>query len=276
VRVPIFQGGMDVKGGIYPTPLGVEVIDPKGNVFYSKSYIFNYGLPFKHTGVLTTSHVSPMVDIYAGIDSGVNTSLGSGDNNDRPGGIAGIGLNLLGGNLTVLALTHIGPENPSRTTPFGNSANRFLNDVAVVWKATDKLTFTTELNYARDDGFRAEAYGVAQYASYALTDSITLNGRAEVFRDNNNFFVSNPRSNRDYVNAQLGSYATLITAPSPTTYSEFTAGITYKPQGLPGAFKTLMLRPEVRYDRALNDTTPYANGRARGVITASADIVLGF
>ena len=29
------------------------------------------------------------------------------------GGIAGIGLNLMDGKLTVLALTHIGPENPT-------------------------------------------------------------------------------------------------------------------------------------------------------------------
>ena len=43
-------GGTDVKFGQYPTPLGDEVIDATGNTFYSHSYIFNYGLPFKHTG----------------------------------------------------------------------------------------------------------------------------------------------------------------------------------------------------------------------------------
>ena len=50
-------GGMDVKVGMYPTPLGYEVIDPSGNPFYSHSYIFNFGLPLKHTGILTTSHL---------------------------------------------------------------------------------------------------------------------------------------------------------------------------------------------------------------------------
>src|SRR5213078_2307603 len=108
-RIPsLFANGLDLKAGIFPTPLGVEVIDPKANAFYSHSYIFSYGAPFKHTGLLATAHVSDMVDLYLGVTTGVNTGFayGAGDNNNRPGGIAGIGLNLLGGNLTVLALTH--------------------------------------------------------------------------------------------------------------------------------------------------------------------------
>ncbi len=274
----LFAGGLDVKAGIFPTPLGVEVIDPKANPFYSHSYIFNYGLPFKHTGVLGTAHVSDLVDLYLGIDSGVNTfvAYGAGDNNQRPGGIAGVGLNLLDGKLTVLALTHIGPEDPKPLTPFANSALRYLNDVAVVWKATDKLTLTAELNYIRDEGFRAEAYGVTGYASYALTDSVTLNGRAEAFRDNNNFFVSNPASHLDYVAAQRGTYSTLITASKPTTYGELTAGLTYKVPGLPDRFTTAMFRPEVRYDHTLNDSTPFGDGRHRGRFTLAADLILGF
>ena len=125
------------------------MIDPKPNPFYSHSYIFNYGLPFKHTGVLTTAHVSDLLDLYLGIDTGTNTFLayGAGDNNNRPGGIAGFGLNFLDGKLTVLALTHIGPEDCKRNTPFANSALRYFNDVAVICKATDKLTLSAELNY---------------------------------------------------------------------------------------------------------------------------------
>ena len=278
-RLPwLFQGGIDAKAGIYPTPLGFETIDPKGNPFYSKSYIFNYGLPFKHLGLLTNSHVSPMLDVYLGIDTGTNTSIGSGagDNNNRPGGIAGIGLNLLGGQLTVLALTHIGPENAKRNTPFGNSALRYFNDVLVTYKASDKLTLTTEFNYVREDGFRAEGYGVAQYASYALSEEVTLNGRAEVWRDNNNFFVSNPSSNRDYINFQRGDYATFLTAPRPTTYSEFTVGLAYKPTNLPLGLNAVVIRPELRYDRALNGSRVFNNNRDRGKFTLSADVVVGF
>lgn len=272
----LFGGGIDVKAGIFPTPLGFEVIDPKANPFYSHSYIFNYGLPFEHTGILATAHATGALDLYLGIDSGTNTTLGPGDDNGEPGGIAGFGLKLLGGKLTLLALTHIGPEDPTRSTPFGNSALRCYNDVVLTWKATAKLSFTTEGNYVREDGFRAEGYGVAQYVSYALGDSVTLNGRAEIWRDNNNFFVSVPVNNLDFVNAERGLGANLYTAARPTTYSEATVGLTYAPQGLPNGVSTFLIRPELRYDRALNGTHPYDDGHAGGQLTLAADVILGF
>lgn len=278
-RIPqLFANGLDVKAGIFPTPLGIELIDPKNNAFYSHSYIFNYGLPYKHTGALATAHVSDMVDLYLGVDTGVNTfvAYGAGDNNNRPGGTAGIGLNLLEGKLTVLALTHIGPENSKRNTPFANSALRYLNDVAIVYKATDRLTLSAELNYIKDDGFNAEGYGAAAYAGYALTDNLTLNGRAEIWRDNNNFYVSTPVAERDFVAVERGTFARLITASKPTTYSEFTLGLTYKLPGLPERISTAMIRPEVRYDRALNNSRPFGDGNNRDVFTFAADLVLGF
>ena len=132
------------------------------------------------------------------------------------------------------------------------------------------------MNYIRDTGFRAEGYGVAGYVSYALNDSLTLNGRAEAFRDNNNFFVSTPAGYRDFVASERGTFANLITASRPTTYSEFTAGVTYKIPGLPEKLTTALFRPEVRYDRSLNDTTPFGDGKHKDRWTFSGDIVLGF
>ena len=279
VHLPyLFAGGFDVKAGIYPTPLGYEVIDPKANPFYTHSYITYYGLPFKHTGVLVTAHVNDQIDIIGGLDSGTDTFIayGAGDNNNRPGGIAGISLNMLDGKLTLLAITHMGPEDSKLSVPFANSALRYYNDVVVTYKATDKLTLTGEFNYAREDGFHAEAYGAAGYASYTLTDTVTLNGRAEVFRDNNNFFVSTPVGSLDYINSIRGTFANLITAAKPTTYSEFTAGLTYKLPWLSDKLTTAAFRPEVRYDRALNDSTPFGDGTHRGRVTISGDIILGF
>jgi hypothetical protein len=275
VHLPwLTEGGIDVKAGQYATPIGYETIDPSTNPFYSHSYIFNFGIPLKHTGVLTTTHVNSLLDVYLGIDSGVNTSLGSGDNNGAPAGLFGIGLNLLDGNLTILALSHIGPENPSRVFPNADSYQRYLNDVTATYKASDKLSFTTEVNYIRDDFARAEGYGAAQYVQYALADTVTLNGRAEIWRDNNGFFVGAFPQNLGFVKAEAGYPATVIIA-APTTYSEFTVGVTYKP-GLAAPFDTLLLRPELRYDRALNGTSPFNAGRDRGAFTIAMDAVLGF
>ncbi len=185
----ITDGGIDLKVGQYPTPLGYETIDPSTNPFYSHSYIFQFGLPFKHTGALATTHVNDVLDIYTGIDTGTNTTAGPlGDNNGAIGGIGGFNLTFLGGNLTILALTHFGPEDATRAlSPLGINANgqwRFFNDVLTTWKASDTWTFVTETNWVRDGyGFVGKAvngFGLAQYASYALTDTLTLNGRAEV------------------------------------------------------------------------------------------------
>lgn len=277
VRLPsVFAGGTEIKAGIWSTPMGAETIDPKNNPFYSHSYIFNYGLPFKNTGVIGTAHVSDVLDLYLGVDTGVNTfvAYGAGDNNNRPGGTAGIGLNL--GKVTVLGFTHIGPEDSKHLVPFANSALRYLNDIVVVYKATDRLTFTAEANYIKDDGYNAEAWGIAGYASYALNDRLTLNGRAEIYRDNNNFFVFTPVAERDFVAAERGTYTRLITADKPTTYSEFTLGLTYKIPGLPEKVSTAMIRPEIRYDRALNNSRPFGDGNSRDVFTLAADLVLGF
>ena len=279
VRFPdLFAGGMDLKAGLYPTPLGFELIDPKTNPFYSHSYIFNYGLPYEHVGALATAHVSDTIDLYLGVDSGTNVAVGygSGDNNNRPGGIAGIGWNAPGGKFTVLALTHMGPENSKRNTPFANSAMRYYNDVVVTWKTTDKLTLTTEFNYVQEDGFNANAYGVAGYASYALSDTLTLNGRAEVFRDNQNFFVSTPRSSLDYVNLERGVFSSFITSPRAATYTGLTGGVTYKPSGMPAALSTVMFRPEVRWDRTLEGIRAFNDGRNRNQVTIAADAIVGF
>ena len=97
---------------------GAEVISAPDNPLYTHSYIFNFGIPFKHTGIMTTTHVTPALDIYAGVDTGVNTTFGhrlddfrSGDNNKAAAFHGGIGLNnLFNGALTILATTHIGPE----------------------------------------------------------------------------------------------------------------------------------------------------------------------
>ncbi len=273
----LVEGGIDAKAGQFPTPLGFETIDPSTNAFYSHSYIFNFGLPFLNTGVLATAHVNDTIDVWGGVVSGNQTTLGanSGDNNGAPAGVFGLGLNnLLGGKLTVLALSQIGAENPSSVYPNANGSLRYFNDLVLTYKATDKLTFVTEGNYIRDDYFHAEGYGAAQYVSYALSDQVTLNGRAEVWRDNNGFYVTRYPGNLDAINAIEGRPNT-SSALGKATYSEFTAGLTYKPT-LPKPISLLMIRPELRFDEALNGARPFNGGRDHGYFTASIDAVLGF
>lgn len=293
LRLPIFSGGMDVKAGQYTTPLGFETIDPSTNPFYSHSYIFQFGLPFKHTGLLTTSHVSDVVDLYAGLDTGANTTFGPlGDNNGAIGGIFGFGLTLMEGKLSVLALTHLGPEQATRVlSPIGINANgtwRSFNDILITYKASEALTLTTEFNWVRDsyglNGRAVNGFGAAQYVSYALTDTLTLNGRAEIWRDDNNFFVASFSGNSDPIRLQQGlpARSPVYAAPGTnTTYGSLTLGVTYKPD-MPVPVTGLMIRPEIRWDHALTNNKPFNNngvtnaGGTANNFTFGADIVVSF
>ena len=270
-------GGIDAKAGQYPTALGFEAIDPSANPFYSHTFLDNFGLPFEHTGFQATAHVTDTLDLWFGVDSGNQTTLGAntGDNNGAPAGLFGFGLNnLAGGRLSLVARSHVGAENPSRALPDVNGALRYYNDIVLTYKASDRLAFTTEGNYVRDDYARAEGYGAVQYASYALSAAVTLNGRAEVWRDNNGYFVATYPGNLDYINAIGGFPNTAVTLPR-TTYGEFTAGLTYKP-AMPKPVTLLLIRPEVRWNRSFSGTLPFNDGRDRGQFTASIDAVLGF
>jgi len=276
-HLPWFStGGVDAKVGEFASPLGAEAIDPSANPFYSHSYIYNFGVPAVQTGLLTVTHATPMVDVYFGVDSGENTTFdrGHGDNNGAAAGTVGFGLNLLGGDLTVVALSHIGPENPSRTVPNAGSFPRYENDVVTIWKATPKLTLTNELNLIRDDFAQANGFGIAQYAAYALTDTVTLNARAELFRDDRGFFVAAFPNARDYVLSEKGLPSGTF-GVGPATYSEFTVGATWKP-AVPAPIASLMIRPELRYDQALTRTKAFSDQTSRGSFTAAADFVLGF
>ena len=240
------SGGMDVKLGQYPTPIGYEVINPTANPLYSHSYIYQFGIPIKHTGILTTTHVTELVDIYAGLDTGNLGSFGENGlaNDSYLHGLGGFGLNLLGGNLTVVALTHIGPENPDRgpgAVPGANSTNRYFNDVVVTYKWSDALSFTTELNYIKDDvtlanGTQPDAYGVAQYVSYAFNDMFTLQARGEVWRDNTGFFAAAFPANFDFTNLGRG-FANTAYNGGKATYEEITLGVNFAPAGVPETFK---------------------------------------
>jgi hypothetical protein len=289
-------GGMDVKLGQFVTLLGAETIDPRTNYLYSHSYIFNYGLPLKDTGLMVVTHVSPLIDLYTGVITGVNTSIGDpgpGDNNGALAFEGGIGLNI-SDSLTVLATTNIGPENPC--APAGvaagcNSAFRWYGDVVVTWKISDALTSITEANIVRDDGpadfvgtsrVHPTAGGIAQYLVYNLTDVFALVGRAELFRDANGYFVGAFPYNNDFVNLEEGHCGScgFLPSPQPTTYGEITAGLNIKPP-VPDFFKGAVIRPEIRFDDALSGGKPFDGngvyvGKSNHQITMAVDAILPF
>lgn len=264
--------GIDFKLGQYSTPVGNEVIDPAGNFFYSHNYIFNFGVPYKHTGLLAIAHVTDKLDIYAGVDSGTNTSLSAnaGDNNASPAGLAGFALNgLFSGKLNLIALSHFGPENPDDDDNF-----RYYNDFIATWKITDSLTSVTELNYSRDEATTAEAGGISEYLLYAVNDWLSVGSRAEVFFDKDAFYVGAFPNDQDFIDF-LGGRPNSAYGGGSTTYGELTFGANIRPPA-PGFMKGLVIRPEIRFDTSLNGTRPFATGTNSSQMTIASDIIIPF
>ena len=289
-------GGIDVKVGLFTSPQGYEGLDSSHNPFYSHSYTDFYATTFNHAGIYSTTHVNPTLDVYLGIDTGNQTSFGfpGGDPNGQLAGFVGFGLNnLLDGKLTVLALSHIGPEQNFVSDPSGAQRDlRSYNDVVSTYKFSDALSGTTEVNYTRDEhgsgNGPAISMSAVQWFAYTLTKVYTLNVRAEVLRDSQNFFVSTPEDDAGFVKSEHGTFA--FTAPTlvapngtqGTTYSEVSLGLTIKPDVLK-PLALVMLRPEIRYDRVIAGSPVYNNNAylggssgSRGQFTFGGDVVIGF
>lgn len=262
-------GGVDVKVGKFVTMEGAETIDPRTNVFYSHTYIFNFGIPFNHSGVLATVHATKEIDLMAGITRGVNTSFT--DNNGAVAFHGAIGFNgLMGGKLTGLLSTHFGPE-----TPHDSKNYRYLHDLAFTYALSDKQNLITDLNYIKDDAAKAKGYGIAEYYTQKVSDSVTIAVRGEIWHDPQGFYVAQFGNNDDVMNGLRG---VAINDPrtvggGPATYKAITLGAQVTvPVAKP--FAGLVIRPEIRYDWA--DTNAFVDSKRKSQLTVAVDAILSF
>jgi Putative beta-barrel porin-2, OmpL-like. bbp2 len=268
------KGGMEIKIGQYVTLEGAETIDPRGNFFYSHSYLYFFGIPFKHTGIMTTTHLNDTVDIYAGADTGVNTSFGpQGDPNDSGAFHGGIGLHLLNNNLNILATTHIGPENPKDNTDI-----RYLSDITAIWKLGPKLTSMTDFNYIHDEIAGGQSGGgITQYFTYSINDWLSAAIRGEFWRDPQGFWVAAFPCNLCFEDFEEGNPNGIAVGAGPATYTELTFGLNVKPfaNSPKNWMKNLLVRPEVRWDHSF-DTNAYDNFTNNNQFTVASDFIVTF
>lgn len=276
----ITSGGVDLKVGQFVTLEGAEVITATGNFFYSHSMIFNFGIPLKHIGAMVTTHVTKYFDICTGVVRGVNAGLS--DNNDVLAFHGGAIFNLLEGKLTLAATTHVGAENDANNEQFGVDTNRelrHLHDITAIWKITDKLTTTLDLNYGQDDGYDAEWYGAAHYVTYVVNDWVTVGARGEIWRDDDGFAVLQSGNNEDFVKLQRGMFDNIdidTKFGSDATYYAITVGANIKVPGLPKPIAGLVIRPEARYDWAVGGDPRYNDNTEENQFTIGIDVILTF
>lgn len=293
VHLPwVTEGGLDMHAGILQAPMGVEGLDPTSRPFYTFDYTSQYAVTFEHIGAMFNWHVTPIVDVTFGIDTGNQTSFGHSDNNHDPAAYFGFNLNnLAGGKLNIVELSRVGAENSWRSIGHreADETQRFWNDINATYQVNDRLKLTAEFNYLHDEGTRGigargqfagvDAESFVSFLSYTINRNLTFNYRGEIFRDNNNSLVSTFRGNNSYMASIAGTPYGTVPGPNPhshgTTYGDMSLGVNYHPD-LGKPFRIFMIRPEVRFDRALNGTTPFNGGRNNGMFTFGGDAVVGF
>ncbi len=171
--------GLKLRFGKFVTMHGAEVIEAKDDMNYSRSFLFNFAIPFTHTGLMAgyafSDQVSANVYVVNGWD---NTS----DNNKGKT----LGLTLGYTPIDPVALTFnfmYGPEKDDN-----NHDNRFLFDWVGTFKPIKNTTVVVNTDYATEehsaaDGGTAEWYGVAGYVKYDFSALFSSTIRAEYFDD---------------------------------------------------------------------------------------------
>lgn len=226
--IPVGEG-IGVKGGLFVTTLGTEILPNPGeyNDNISRSFAFNYAIPLRHLGILFSYPFHKAVSASLGVVTGWDNPR---NNNDGASVLAGV--NFAPSEAFGLASSVIfGPEQTDNT---GRKRIAWSN-VATI-KPADLLTLLLEYTFGWESTVqtptaREDAYwhALAGIAAYDWTDRFSTALRGEVFFDEQA--------------ARTGGLAAL-TPPRHVTLGEVTLTGSYK-------FTRMFIgRAEVRQDWA--------------------------
>ncbi len=179
--------GLKFQLGKFATFTGAEVIEARDNMNYSRGLLFNWAIPFTHTGLMIGYPFSDKVSANFYVvngwdnfseDTGSSKTLGL-NFNWTPAEQFSLAVNFLNGREVIAGGSDV------RT-------NRFLSDTVITIKPMKNLTFVINPDWASQtgaasDGSRAEWYGVAGYVKYDFSDMISGTVRAEYFDDKDGF-----------------------------------------------------------------------------------------
>ena len=224
--IPIGEG-LQIKGGLFTTLLGTEIIPNPGayNDNISRSFLFNLAIPFRHLGVLFTYPVHNVVSLTAGIVTGWDNPR---DNNHTPSFLGSVSVTP-NDKFSYVAAVSAGEEPATNH----NTARFVISNVWTI-KPVDPLALIVEYTYGTQNqaslgGTRDATWqGIAGIASYEWTDRFSTALRGEYFSDRDGARIGGDA---------FGTHANVEVA-------EFTLTGSYK------FTKMLIGRAEVRQDMA--------------------------
>lgn len=290
VHLPILtEGGIDVKGGRFYTLAGYETVPAIGRPLLSVPYMFVFGQPFTHFGVMTTWHLTDKINLHNGAINGWDRWINERYQWGYHGGFTWTGNedrttlafmcvwgpnqfpSFLPANQQVYPTGYVNvPSIAGLDNPGYHRNDRTLFTTVLTHKWNDKLTQVIET----DQGWERSVPGLAsggrngaaesqQWQSfgnwflYQFTPKLTGVWRSEVFWD------------------QQGGRTSLLGLVGRQTdfqgdrFYEMTLGMIYKP------CPNLWIRPEARYDWA-QFHNPYSNGTRDSQATLAFDVIVLF
>ncbi len=171
--------GLKLRFGKFVTYHSAEVIEARDNYNYSRSFLFDFAVPFTHTGLMGQYTFSKAFSTSLYVVNGWDVT---DDNNKGKTVGASFGFSPIDPLSFTFNLMY-GPEQPNK------SNNRFLFDWIGALKVTQNLTFMANIDYAHEDhdplngGRDSQWYGVAVYARYEFNHFFSASIRAEYFND---------------------------------------------------------------------------------------------
>ncbi|MCX8073081.1 MAG: porin [Candidatus Binatia bacterium] len=215
-----------VSAGKFVTKHGAEIIENWDNHNYNitRSFNFGFGIPFTHTGIMTTTKFNDVVSLDLGIVNGWDNVVDNNDGKSVHGGLSVAPSELF--NVYISGI--YGPEQSNN----GHS-RRALTTLVATLKPHEQITLVGELTYGSEEDAKlsnptetAEWYGGAGYVVAQLADDLQFVVRGEVFDDTD------------------GSRFAIASVPNGVTAWAVTPTVAYR------LTEGLLWRTEYRHDNA--------------------------
>ncbi len=279
VHLPILTPrGLDIIGGRWYTIAGFEGVPALSRPLQSVAYMFNYGQPFTHFGMLSTLHLSEHLDLFNGTINGWDRWV---NETYRWGYIGGLSYTSEGAR-NHFALTGIwGPNQFPRFLPANqpiyptgyinipslaglpNPGYNRDDRTLLTWVFSHEWSKKLVQTFETDQGWERSIPGLASHGRNYAPQSDAWGGLANwfLYKFNEEYTgVWRAEWFRDVHGARTGF---------PGNFYEMTLGLIITPK------PWLMIRPEIRLDWS-QFSHPYDNGTSYDQLTLGLDAIIRF
>ena len=188
LRAPV-GNGIDLKVGLFDTPIGYEQFDSGSNPNFSRSYGFALE-PNHHTGVLASYKIADALSVSAGVANSGDVAVGGSTAAQDERSLTYLGtatITLPEGTGALQGSTiNLGIIRNENTAVGSSAETTSYYAGATVNTGIEGLSLGAAFDYLQDGAFILpgnKVWSLAGYVSYALSDKLKLNGRYDTIEN---------------------------------------------------------------------------------------------